>query len=243
MPDILQYAKNAAVSFKRFVKRFHQLDRETIANLYLKGTGIEIGALHCPLILSREAQVKYVDMLDSQSLRKKYPELENQNLVDVDIVDDGETLKKIGEANLDFVIANHFLEHCQNPILALKNFIRVLKPGGVLYLAIPDKRYTFDVDRQTTSLQHLLRDYSEGPSWSRIDHLREWLTVVDKRPASEVESMLSSEEHTSKLDIHWHVWTQREMIELVNHFRDEFGYEVQIFLQMENESIFILLKN
>ena len=41
--------------------------------------------------------------------------------VPVGCIDDGERLGKIADASQDFVIANHFLEHCQDPILALLN--------------------------------------------------------------------------------------------------------------------------
>ena len=62
----------------------------------------------------------------------------------------------------DFVIANQVLEHFQNPLLALQNMLRVLKPGGVLYLSLPDKRFSFDVDRPVTTVEHVLRDYRRG---------------------------------------------------------------------------------
>jgi hypothetical protein len=50
----------------------------------------------------------------------------------------------------------------RRPTVALGNMIRVLRPGGVLYLAVPDKRYTFDADRPVTPTDHLLRDHREG---------------------------------------------------------------------------------
>ena len=34
-------------------------------------------------------------------------------------------------------------------------------PGSILYLAVPDKRYTFDADRPVTPTDHVLRDYQE----------------------------------------------------------------------------------
>ncbi|MBW8051172.1 MAG: methyltransferase domain-containing protein [Cytophagales bacterium] len=144
--------------------RIEKIDRESIANLYLTGNGIEIGALHLPLKVPPSASVKYVDILPKSELEKHYPELlKDYELVEVDIVDDGEYLIKIQNSSLNFVIACHFLEHCQNPIAAVENFLRVLKPGGILYLAVPDKRYTFDKDRPITSFEHLLKDYEEGP--------------------------------------------------------------------------------
>ena len=136
--------------------------RRQIAWRYLSGNGIEIGALHSPLIVPPNAQVLYVDRMTVADLRNIYPELAAYNLVDVDIIDDGETLSSIADNSYDFVIANHMIEHCQNPIGTIEQHLRVLKSNGILYMAVPDKRYTFDRDRHVTFLEHLLQDYTEG---------------------------------------------------------------------------------
>jgi SAM-dependent methyltransferase len=148
--------------------------------MYLRGEGIKIGALHNPLLLPQSAKIKYVDRMSLPDLRKQYPELGSKELVDVDILDDGELLATIKDSTQDFVIANQFLEHCQNPIGAIRNMLRVLKEGGVLYLSIPDKRYSFDADRPVTSIEHLLKDYQEGPEWSKKQHFEEWIRYIDK---------------------------------------------------------------
>jgi hypothetical protein len=114
------------------------LTRETIARTYLRGEGIEIGALHRPLPVPKNARVKYVDRVSRRELANQYPELDPRQMVDVDIVSDGETLDSVADESQDFVIANHFLEHCQNPILAVENMLRVLRLEGIAYLAVPD---------------------------------------------------------------------------------------------------------
>lgn len=92
--------------------------RNRIVQEYIRGIGIEIGALHNPVPIPKNITVKYVDRLSVESLRHQYPELKNLPLVDVDIIANGETLDSIEESSQDFVVANHFLEHCQNPLLA-----------------------------------------------------------------------------------------------------------------------------
>lgn len=47
-----------------------------------------------------------------------------------DIVDDGECLSKVGDFSQDFVIANHVLEHFEDPIKGFRNMLRVLKHGA-----------------------------------------------------------------------------------------------------------------
>ena len=75
--------------------------RTRIAKRYLSGQGIEIGALHDPLPLPRSARVRYVDRLSVSELRAHYPELEQEPLVRVDIIHDGQRLTKIADASID----------------------------------------------------------------------------------------------------------------------------------------------
>ncbi|MDQ5824341.1 MAG: methyltransferase domain-containing protein [Chloroflexota bacterium] len=229
---------------RQFTAYLAPLDRVIIANKYLRGRGIEIGALHLPLQTPMSAKVSYVDRMSVDQLREHYPELAGEKLVHVDIIDDGEQLATIRDASQDFVIANHFLEHCQNPVLALTNMIRVLKPGKVLYLAVPDKRYTFDVERPVTPIEHVLRDFEDGPAWSKRQHFEEWVRYVLKvEDAAEAEKRVSAllEEDYS---IHYHVWTQFELLELVQTLRSKQGlsFDIELFLKNAGECIFVLRK-
>jgi len=238
----LKLASNIRKFLKLSVARF---DRETIANMYIRGKGIEIGALHTPLRLPKSAKVKYVDRMSKNDLIKQYPELNSKYFVPIDIVNDGEKLSKIPDATQDFVIANHFLEHCQNPIGAIDNILRVLKNGGVLYLIIPDKRYTFDIDRPETSIEHLLRDYQEGPAWSKRQHLEEWTRYVDKlKNDDEIKQQIS---HLMHIDysIHYHVWTLTGIIEIILAMKHElhFPFELEFFVKNEDEVIIVFRKN
>ncbi|MBW4487070.1 MAG: methyltransferase domain-containing protein [Trichocoleus desertorum ATA4-8-CV12] len=224
------------------VKSFSKINRELIANNYLAGTGIEIGALHQPLPVSSAAQVKYVDRMSVADLRTHYPELNSLPLVEVDIIDNGEALTTIAESTQDFVIANHFIEHCQNPIASLSSMLRVLKVGGVLYLAIPDKRYTFDRDRSVTPVEHILRDYEEGPEWSRRQHFEEWIRIVNKIE-DDVEAHVN---HLMTIDysIHYHVWTQTEFLELLLAVKKTLSveFEIELFCKNVDEMIVIMRK-
>jgi predicted SAM-dependent methyltransferase len=217
-------------------------NRREIARRYLRGEGIEIGALHNPLEVPNFVGVRYVDHLSVDELRKHYPELANEPLVDVDVVDDGERLSKIADATQDFVIANHFLEHCEDPLGALGNMMRVLRPGGLLYLAVPDKRYTFDADRPVTSIDHLLRDHREGPESSRREHYEEWARLVDKAEEPEAHATTLLQRGYS---IHFHAWTQTELLELLRTASNELELDFDVELMLKNglEVIFVLRRN
>ena len=261
----------AATPVRRFTQSAATLRRITIANQYLNGKGIEIGALHNPLPVSRKAEVQYVDRMTVAELKTQYPDLTDLELVAVDIIDDGEQLLTLGDETQDFVIANHFIEHCQNPILAIENMLRVLKPNGILYLGIPDKRYTFDLNRPLTTIDHLLKDYQDGPNWSRKQHFQDWAKYVclkyiedskdieDSRDgtnlvrvstvdASTVEVSTIDQEAQRYMDmnysIHFHVWTQTEILELLTTLKRSLGFplEVELFTKNKDEMIVVLKK-
>jgi SAM-dependent methyltransferase len=194
--------------------------RRRLARRYIRGQGLEIGALHRPLWVPSKAVVRYVDRMDVEALRSHYAELADEQLVAVDIVDNGEVLASQEDASADFVIANHFIEHTEDPIRALANHLRVLRPGGILYLAVPDRRHTFDSGRDATTLEHIVRDHREGPAWSRSLHQEEWARFVDRVPAEQVaERVRWLEQHD--YSIHFHVWTPEEFLELLEFARDE----------------------
>jgi hypothetical protein len=75
--------------------------------------------------VSPDVHVRYVDHLSTADLRDEYPELAGQPLVEVDVLDDGETLATFADESVDFVIASHFLEPCEDPIGAMTAQLRV----------------------------------------------------------------------------------------------------------------------
>jgi glycosyltransferase involved in cell wall biosynthesis len=218
---------------------FHQTRRE-ISFRYLYGKGVEIGAAYSPVEVSENVKVKYIDLKPSDEIKKFYPHLENRNFVEVDIIDNGEKLESLHDSSVDFVIANHMIEHCQDPISTLRNFLRVIKPDGILYMAVPDKRYTFDRNRPVTMLEHLIRDYTEGPMWSEMSHLEEWVRLAEQVPENQVSERIQ-ELVKSGYNIHYHVWTQWEFQELLLHCKKHLRFPFDIECCQKNDLEFILI--
>ncbi len=240
---MLRTARDWMARTWKAVRGDDRIGRPEVARAYIRGRGLEIGALHRPLRLPAKAHASYVDRLPEPQLRLQYPELNRHRLVTVDVVDEAERLGTVADESQDFVIANHFLEHCEDPIGTLKTFLRVLRPGGVIYLTAPDKRYTFDRDRPVTSLEHLLRDHEEGPAWSRREHFEEYvrlaLGVTDPFECDlRVEHLLATD-----YSIHYHVWTQKELAELLTAVMDDLGFEIELFLKRKYELITVLRKS
>ncbi len=222
-------------------ERRHVGVRSRLAGQYLRGSGLEIGALHMPLRVPAKASVRYVDRCSLAELRDHYPELDDYEIVTPDVIDDGETLATVPDGTVDFVIANHMIEHCENPIATLENHLRVLRAGGIIYMAVPDRRFTFDRDRPVTSLAHLRRDYLEGPECSHAEHYREWAGLVEHVPAGEVERR-ARELDDLHYSIHFHVFTPGAFLELLSACRTEFGlpFEVEGLERNNHEFIVIL---
>jgi SAM-dependent methyltransferase len=220
------------------------VNRSLVAGWFLQGEGIEIGPLHQPLTVPSDVQVRYVDRLSVADLRKQYPELQSLPLTHPDVIDDGEKLANFDAASQDFIIACHFLEHCQDPIGALQTFRRVLKPDGVLYLVIPDKTYTFDKNRPSTPLEHLIRDHEEGPLWSREGHYREYAEKVDLAPDDAAITERAQKLMHMDYSIHFHVWTKGELLHMLTTVdeRYELGFTLRCFVDNGEEGIYILSK-
>ena len=229
--------------------------RGQFAAHFLAGEGIEIGPLHLPLSMPPQAHPRYVDRMKVDELRSEYPELADWNLTEVDIVDDGELLTTIAPESQDFIVANHFLEHTENPMGTIQTHLGKLKPGGVLFYAVPDKRFTFDFRRPVTPLEHMERDYDEGPEGSRSTHYLEWASlVVDEespsvgtaeQAASETWAQRKAAElEEAKYSIHMHVWTQAEFLKLILACRERFddAFDIEAAAHQGIEFMVVLRK-
>lgn len=182
---------------------------------HLAGHGLDLGALHRPMVKHDGMRVKYVDRFPVAKLREHYPELASQPLQEADIIDDAETLETILSETQDFVISAHVIEHMRNPLGALESWIRVLKPGGILYLVVPDYRKIFDRDRDPTSLSHVITDYELRSTNRDWQHYLEYARFVDKAPDVKAHAL---DLLTRDYSIHFHCWVPDSMEELLRYF-------------------------
>lgn len=129
--------------------------------------GIEVGALNRPIVTHADGDVLYADHLSTEELRKKYAYHSDINanefsdLVDVNIVTGrGSLWDAIGEREkFDYIVASHVLEHIADPIGWLNGCTRILNEGGIIFLALPDRRFTFDRFRVETTTGEMLANY------------------------------------------------------------------------------------
>ena len=199
-------------------------ERERLADQYISGKGLEIGALCHPL--KTKANVRYIDRFDVYGLHDQYPDIPTNIMCPVDLTCDGETLNKFANEVEDFIIANHFLEHCKNPILTVKNWLRVLKKDGVIFCAVPHKDECFDRDRETTTWEHVLEEYKSGFT-NDEQHYKE--NGVD--PAT-------------NYSIHYHCWDEKAIHDFWEHICQILSCKVEesIYNPLRQEFIYIVRK-
>lgn len=142
--------------------------------------GVEIGPLMTPIVTREMGRIYYIDHATTADLKAKYaddPNVDVSKIVDVDYVWGEKSLVELTQANqpFDYLVASHVIEHVPNLIGWLEEIRTILKPGGILSLAIPDKRRCFDYERQTTQLSDVFEAYlyrSKKPSPRQIfDHV------------------------------------------------------------------------
>jgi len=237
------YLSPSELRIERGLKEYEQTARQGLAQKFLRGSGVEIGALQRKLELPASCKVRYVDRMGMADLLHHYPELRGMPLQSPDIVDDGERLETLMAGALDFVIANHFFEHSENPVQTLVNLFRVLKPQGILFMAVPDKRYTFDSSRPSTSFESLKRTYQSGERSDKRALYDEWVEFVE-RNESDKRAERADELYKTKYSIHFNVWTADELLVFLIRVRHELGirFHISSAVCSDNETILLLEK-
>ena len=92
---------------------------------------------------------------------------------------DATDLGRMADARYDFVLSSNNLEHIANPLKAMAEWARVLRPGGHLLLVLPRKESNFDRRRPITSFAHLLEDFKHGITEHDLTHLDEIVALHD----------------------------------------------------------------
>jgi SAM-dependent methyltransferase len=221
--SIVQLLRKHRVSSPHRLPASARTKRKRLAR-WLQGAGIEIGAAQNPLSVASDAHVAYVDRWSTDQQRRRYPELGDGAFVAVTLITDAVRLG-IRDNALDFVIASHVIEHLEDPIASLIEFQRVLRPGGILYLVVPDQRQTFDQNRAATSVEHLVRDHEVGTDATRWDHYVDWArNVMGADPADAQADALLQQDYS----IHFHCWRPDTFLDFLVAARRRYDLEFEV---------------
>jgi len=130
---------------------------------------------------------------------------------------DASDLAHIPNATYDFVMSSHVIEHIANPIRALKEWRRLLKPGGAAILVVPHHNYGFDHRRPLTTLQHMLADYEKSTGDDDQTHLQETLDLIDYSmiPFDREKLMALGRDVFNTRSLHHHTFNEDNFAELL----------------------------
>lgn len=175
----------------------------------LTGNGLEIGAFHQPSEVPDAARVDYFDAIDEKKAAELFPEIAADSFVKVSYFGDLDLggLDQFLEGTFDFLIISHVLEHVANPVKVLRAVFRVVRRGGLVVLAIPDKHFTFDRGRELTTFKHLWKDYQDDVCESSDEHYIDFLKSAGPHVFDEPPEGLPG--HISRARTrreHAHVW-------------------------------------
>lgn len=181
---------------------------------WLKGTGVEIGAFKTPIDGIKPIYVdKFHEFAGERCLADFY----------------GEACSLPFHNNsLDYVASSHVLEHVSNPIKAICEWYRVLRPGGIMYVVVPDRRFTWDHRRELTPVAHMLDDYARNTTDCDATHIDDFVENVDwatYSPATPSEQVPAEKQKLKQIyhetvadgriiNIHFHVFEPSNVVEL-----------------------------
>jgi len=140
-----------------------------------KSLGLEIGAMDLPLVEPGEGTCEFADSRTFEELRQLADRLGGHNPdfvvpIDYEIQLGYQVITK----HYDWIAAAHVVEHVPNLVWWFNELYSKLKDGGVLFLVVPDKRFTFDYHRRVTNLSDVIsanQQQLRRPSYKQVfDH-------------------------------------------------------------------------
>jgi len=235
---VLKKLKDKGLSFV-FQEFLKDINREKIDNfgqikqLFKQGKGLEVGG---PSGIFRDRGFipiyRFLNELDGCNFSnstiwegsiengKNYNYYKNKN--GFQFISEASDLSLLPDAKYDFVISSNCLEHVSNPLKAVKEWVRVVKKGGLVLIVLPNKAHCFDHRRPDTSFSHLLEDFKNDTQEDDLTHLEEILALHDLQldvkagtPEQFKERSMNNFQHRA---MHHHVFSIALLEEIYRHF-------------------------
>lgn len=131
--------------------------------------GLEIGASISPIACKAEGwNIKVVDHATEQELRAKYQNQPGVNIGRIEAVDIVWSAQALHDNvdiaqhhSFDYCLASHLIEHIPDLLTFFHSIERLLKPYGILSLAVPDKRFCFDAFKPISTTADVLQAHMQ----------------------------------------------------------------------------------
>lgn len=181
--------------------------------------GLEIGPLQDPMVRKSDGFVLYVDHADTEFIKNanRSPLFNNDDICDIDIVWGDRPLRELVPHPMDYVVASHVIEHVPDMIGWLIDLDGALTADGVICLAIPDRRFTFDLRRPESTAGEMIEAFLMRVRRPPARHLFDQIALQAAFPKAEAweDDMLSQTTPEEK-----HLATARCMAERVTATTD-----------------------
>jgi SAM-dependent methyltransferase len=155
----------------------------------LDGRGLEISPGAAPLIRREDAAggLTYCDKVGGDAWKASYGAKAQGEMLSSDVTLGTRRLDEVfPAAHFDYVVSSHVLEHIPDFIGFFKSVEIVLKPNSDLVMIVPDKRYTFDVLREPTSIAQIERAHELRLIHPSREMMREFFSHIDHAATAEL---------------------------------------------------------
>ena len=216
--------------FDKKLKNFSSIEK-----YFLNKTGIEIGGPSRKFTTSQPIPLydlaKKVDGCNFSSHTAWEGEIKSGDTYEYQVgklghqyICDGVDVPIIPKGVFDFALSCHNLEHIANPMKAVENWIKLLKPNGsAILLVLPRKESNFDHKRPTTTFEHVFEDYKNDIGEDDLTHLPEILQLHDLRfdpMAGGLENFTKrSQDNINNRCLHHHVYSLDLLEKICLHFK------------------------
>jgi len=134
------------------------------------------------------------------------------------VICEGNALIPIEDNSYDVVISSNVIEHFANPIKAVMEWSRVVRPGGYVLTVTPEKNDWIDHRRALTTWEHLLSDYTSDIPEEDTTHVEDVIANTDynllqPHEAAEVEDQCRRNLETRT--VHHHTFNTALAVELM----------------------------
>lgn len=183
-----------------------------------RAEGLEFGAFDFPVVAPGAGRCRFADVRSSRQLAEMFG-VPLESVAPVEwVIDRARPLAAQIPARFDYVILCHVLEHVPEPIRFLNDVGTLLRPGGVMLLAVPDKRRTLDASRPSTTIDHLLARHHHGAPGPPLAQIMEfsrtwdenWRKLAEENPRAFFEWAVG-QFASGHADVHCNVWRDEEL--------------------------------
>lgn len=132
-------------------------------------------------------------------------------------------MESIKDNSYDFVVSSHVIEHLSDPVKAILEMKRVIKLQGFVILVVPHKEITFDHNRKTTELDHMIDDFKKNVPEGVTSHLD--LDEIIENYDYSLDSGISNKEdfiqrtkyNITNRALHQHVFITETILKLLDY--------------------------